>query len=60
MPPIKVLGGRSMEEEQWFTMEALAHETQMMRYASNRKVESSTIANNRNRKSVLINGALRR
>ena len=57
---IKVLGGRSMEEEQWFTLEALAHETQMMRYASNRKVESSTIANNGNRKSVLINGALRR
>ena len=44
-----------MEEEQWFTLEALAHETQMMRYASNRKVESSTIANNGNRKSISSN-----
>ena len=45
---------------QWFTLEALARETQMMRYASYRKVESSAIANNGNRKAVLINGALRR
>ena len=44
----------------WFTLEALARETQMMRYASNRKIESSTIANNGSRKGVLINGALRR
>ena len=35
-------------------------ETRMMRYASNRKVESSTIANNGNRKAVLINSAFRR
>ena len=37
-----------------FTLEALARETQMVRYASNRKAELSTIANNGNRKAVLM------